>query len=190
MFSDLRGQRQFWIAQPRCGLEQHLTGLGLAAARHDVLPGLNCPLDHHSSLRRFGVFDHHHRVSAGWHSRAGHDLYALAGADHTSKRIARFDFSNNLKGAGARPHVLGADSKAVAGRAVKGRIIAVGYDPVSKDAVKGLSQLRKFRRRSPATRSGHFDDLLARMVVRKHHGYRPEPRITTMMRVSCLAGQS
>src|SRR5207245_9364417 len=103
---------------------------------------------------------------------------------------ARVYLSNDFKGAGARPAVVAADSKAFAGRAVKGRIIAVGYDPVSKDAVKGLSQLRNFRRRSAATRSGHFDDLLARLVVRKHQGYKPEPRITTTMRVSCLAGES
>ena len=65
---------------------------------------------------------HHHSVRAGWDWRSGHNPHALAVTHKARKRFTRANLADDLH---PSRHVGGADSEAVANRAVDGRIVPI-----------------------------------------------------------------
>ena len=127
MHAHLAGQGHFGITQRRARRKQLLPRARFFAARHDALATAHRAAEHDALSVNENVLDHHHRIGAGRHSRAGHDLHTLAGADHTIEAAARFDFASAAE-RGAGNGVIGTQREAVANGSVEGRIIAIGHD--------------------------------------------------------------
>jgi hypothetical protein len=90
------------------------------------------------------VLDHHHGVGALGHRRAGHDLRALSRADHAGKRSARANLAYDLERRSRRSEISGAHREAVARRAIKRRIVAIGSDGPRQNASQRIAQWNSF----------------------------------------------
>ena len=104
-----------------------------------------------------GVLNHNHRVRARGHGSAGHDFNRLANPDRAFENFPGAHFADHLQVAG---QIGRADGKSIAGRARKGRIIAVGEDVFGEHATVTLIELRGL---APGERSHFPQHAIARL---------------------------
>ena len=135
--ADLRGERYFGVANARARSENDLAAFALRC-RAARCSGRDCAVRSKLTLSplRVRVLDHHDSVGAGRDARASHDLHAGPACEGRRGVVAGFDFAGAAQSrAGMR--VVGADSVAVARRAIEGRVFAFGFDFLSEDVADG-----------------------------------------------------
>jgi hypothetical protein len=167
MAADLPGQGHFGVSHPRTGREELLARPRFLGARHDALATAGRAAEGDALSVDGNVLDHHYRIGAGRHSRAGHDLHALARADHAIEAAARLDFASAAQ-RGARSDILGAQGEAIADGTIERRIIAIRRDGLGQHASAGARKLDRFRGERAAQSANRGDHFFAGFFEGEH----------------------
>ena len=141
----------------------------VASGGHNILSQLGRAIECHALARDAHMLDHHHRIRALWHSRARHDLHALACAYRFIESAARFDLSDALQHGARMRGVGGAYRETVTRGSVKRRIVTVSNNGLGKYAA--ASGWRLMAQPRMGIRIGNKVDDLARrrMIMRGSH---------------------
>ena len=184
-----RGQQaEFGRAEPPPFVDNHVPGRGFTPLPHDVLPGLDRPLDAHPRVAFVCLLVHHHRVRAGRKRRSRHDSHALRWSHLAGKAFPCADFTHAVEGCRRCTHIGGTNGVAIAGRAVEGGIVAVGLDVFGQHPVKSLSKWSRFRFQIALDRAEFFPDH--RLCLFEGEHYFPGWLRAFSSRVLFIAGRN
>src|SRR5258708_728580 len=91
-----------------------------------LTPFSDYTLESHDVVFAASVFNHHHGISTFRNSGAGHDLQASSGSEYVPHRVTGLNFSHALQ-LRVRHRFTRTNRVTIARRAVKGRILTVGF---------------------------------------------------------------